>query len=110
MIIEPGTFRTSALTPNTLRIKPATLNAYVDLHKSLIEIYDFHGSEPGDPDKMAERMIDVVKDQGAAVGKAFPARLPFGKDAFDEIKEECENTLKTLEEWRDVICSIDVDQ
>ena len=107
LIVEPGTFRTSALTPKTLHIQPATISAYHELHESLTSIFDLHGSEPGDPAKMAERVVDLVKLEGQATGKSLPTRIMFGKDALGEVKEECVATLKIIEDWEQVICSTD---
>ena len=56
---------------------------------------------------MAERLVDLVKAEGTAADKPLPGRLMFGKDALEEIKEECVATLKTIEDWEQVICSTD---
>ena len=109
LIVEPGTFRTSALTPKTLQIKPAKIPAYNELHESLMSIFDLHGSEPGDPAKMAERVVDLVKAEGTASGKPLPTRIMFGRDALEEVKEECIATLKIIEDWEQVITSTDFD-
>ena len=107
LIVESGTFRTSALTPKTLRIKPATISSYDELHKSLTSIYDLHGSEPGVPAKIAERVVDLVKAEGTAAGKTLPNRIMFGRDALEEVKEEFIATLKIIADWEQVICSTD---
>ena len=75
----------------------------------MTSIFDFHGSEPGDPVKMAEHVVDIVKGEGVAKGKTFPDRLPFGQDALDEIRAECMETMKRLDDWESVIVSTDFD-
>jgi hypothetical protein len=61
------------------------------------------GNQPGDPKKAVELMIDPVKGEGYAGGKTVPSRLPIGQDAREAIKTTCEEMLKTMEEWKDVI-------
>ena len=56
---------------------------------------------------MAEHVVDLVKAEGAASGKSLPTRMMFGKDALEEIKEECITTLKIIKDWEQVICSTD---
>jgi hypothetical protein len=61
------------------------------------------GNQPGDPKKAVGLMIDPVKGEGCADGKTVPLRLPIGQDAREVIKTTCEEMLKTMEEWKDVI-------
>ncbi len=63
--------------------------------------------QPGDPEKFAGVIVDVVRGEGSAFGKPFPLSLPLGSDAYGTIKEVCENMTEQLGEWKDVICSTD---
>lgn len=65
------------------------------------------GNEPGDPKKCAEKIIDVMNGEGMASGKPMPSQVPLGSDALVAIKGACETMLKTCEEWKDMIESID---
>jgi hypothetical protein len=42
--------------------------------------------------------------------KKYPFGPPLGEDCFESIKEKCEETLRTLEEWKDVITSTSHDE
>jgi hypothetical protein len=70
----------------------------------------FHGNQPGDPHKAAERIADVVRLEGTAKGRTeWPSRLPLGGDGVDWIQKKCEKTLKDIEEWGDIIRETDRD-
>lgn len=64
-------------------------------------------AQPGDPTKLVEIVLDLVRDEGIAAGRHVPFRLPLGTDCFDDVKEKCAETIKMLEEWQDVIRSTD---
>ncbi len=66
-------------------------------------------SQPGDPVKLTEIVVDLVRREGIANGREVPFRLPLGIDCFDEIKAKCEETMKLLEDWKDVIRGTDHD-
>ncbi|KAH7385063.1 oxidoreductase,short chain dehydrogenase-like protein [Cadophora sp. MPI-SDFR-AT-0126] len=97
LLIEPGFFKTELLnSTNTHFIDP-----HIDDYKSLTdEMYakfrDAHGTQPNDPVKGVERIIEVVK------GKRFPQRLALGEDAVRAVREKCEEILRELEEWEGV--------
>jgi hypothetical protein len=59
------------------------------------------GNQPGDPKKAVKLMIDLVK------GETVPLRLPIGRDTGEAVKTTCEEMLKAMEEWKDVIDSTD---
>lgn len=54
-------------------------------------------------------MVDVIRGEGLAEGRKFPPVLQLGPDCFDTVKATCEGTVATMEEWRDVIRSTDID-
>jgi hypothetical protein len=66
-----------------------------------------NGNQPGDPEKAVQRMVVVVRGEGVAEGREWPARLPLGRDALVIIRRKCEETLRICEEWEGVICSTD---
>jgi hypothetical protein len=65
------------------------------------------GFQPGDPKKGVDRMIDVLKQEGAAQGRPLPFRMPIGPDALAIVREQCHALLRTCDEWEDVIASTD---
>lgn len=64
------------------------------------------GSEPGDPAKAMEVLVDVVKGEGVAVGKTWPWTLLLGADAERDLKTRWDRHQTTLQEWGDVTRSV----
>ena len=60
------------------------------------------GREPGDPDKAVEAVVDVVRGEGVAEGRAWPDYLFLGDDAEAAVRDRCSKVLKVLDEWADV--------
>ena len=67
-----------------------------------------NGRQPGDIQKAVQRMVDVVRLEGMAVGRPLPKRLPVGSESLRVIKEKCFETLRICNEWEDLITSTDV--
>lgn len=53
------------------------------------------------------KLVDVITGEGFALWKKSPNSLPRGRDGYDFVKEECEDTLSCLAEWRELILSTD---
>lgn len=66
------------------------------------------GNQPGDPGKLAEIVVDLVRGEGVATGKKVPLRVAFGQDAWDEVGGKLKRTLRDMEEWEEVTRSTDV--
>ena len=66
-----------------------------------------HGKQLGDPKKGVEVMLDVIRGEGIAAGRPTPLVLGLGSDTSDTIKKVCDDKLKQLEEWKDVMYSTD---
>lgn len=83
---------------------------YVDFSKALMEgLAKEDMSQPGDPIKLVNIILDLVRKEGIAEGKEVPFRLPLGIDCFDDVKAKCEETLKLLHDWEHVIRSTNHD-
>lgn len=67
----------------------------------------YNGKQPGDPLKGVEIMVDVVRGEGVAVGKSFPASLALGSDCYNVVKASAEGTLTRLDEWKEITKSTD---
>ncbi|GBE85872.1 hypothetical protein SCP_0803940 [Sparassis crispa] len=67
----------------------------------------FDHTQPGDPAKDAEILVDLVRGEGVA--KEFPRVIGLGQDYYLGVKQACKNTLEALEEWQDVTRSTDVE-
>lgn len=107
-IVEPGYFRTSLLSPGDNLASATPIPDYEAAVGPARKLMEFaHGKQPGDPKKGAQRIIDVVTKSGLAEGKEIPERIALGSDAYKYIKEKLQETLKNLEEWKDVTESTD---
>jgi hypothetical protein len=67
----------------------------------------YNGKQPGDPQRAAEIIIDLVKGEGVGKGKTVPTVFTLGSDAYEFVKAATEKTLSRLEEWKDVTSSTD---
>jgi NAD(P)-dependent dehydrogenase (short-subunit alcohol dehydrogenase family) len=103
MIVQPGYFRTDIFSTSRLVFSRTHPNkAYDDIHTALLEeVSKMHKHHPGDPDRAAHRIVDVVKSEGMAAGKPLPKRLPLGEDAVKAMRFKCEETLRACEEWEE---------
>lgn len=106
--IEPGYFRSGFLNPGA-RQQTAKMDEYEasvvgDMRKVLGQ-YD--NNQPGDVNKGAEVIVDVLTKTGIAEGKEVPLRVVLGSDAHAEIRKKCMDTLMLLDEWKEISCSTD---
>ncbi|KAK4647627.1 uncharacterized protein QC761_103100 [Podospora bellae-mahoneyi] len=101
--VEPGYTRTSFLAEGGgHRVKA----------KNVMERYDglgfreglnaYDGQQPGDVDRCAVAMVDVLTSTGMADGKEIPVRLVLGSDCLKVVRDKCESTLKLVDEWEAV--------
>lgn len=110
IVFEPGFFRTQVFAATNMKTQETKSlgEGMQGLEKSLDEsTRSIHGTERGDARKAVERMVDVVRGEGMAEGKALPPRLPLGVDSLEKIREKCRETLRLCEEWEPLITSTD---
>ncbi|RDB30241.1 hypothetical protein Hypma_007082 [Hypsizygus marmoreus] len=108
VVIEFGYFRTTFLAADHRTLQVSRIVDYkpmTDKVNAALEAYN--GKQPGDPLKGVEVVVDVVRGEGVAAGKAFPTVLNLGTDCYDVVKSECEATLARLEDWKEVTTSTD---
>lgn len=67
------------------------------------------GQQPGDTVKLSELIVDIMKQQNFAAGRATPRSLQIGNDCYHAVKGKLESTLATLEEWKEVVVATDID-
>ncbi|KAL8845688.1 MAG: hypothetical protein Q9221_009158 [Calogaya cf. arnoldii] len=108
IIFEPGHFRTPIISTSK---RTEDLSSHPDYAPALgmlrATLAGNDDNQPGDPKKGVEMMIDVIKGEGAAKGKAMPARLPLGTDCLEVVRKKCLETLKICDEWEEAIRSTD---
>ncbi|KAI0840093.1 NAD(P)-binding protein [Hypoxylon sp. FL0890] len=114
VIIEPGYFRTGFLNPGgsnrQIAANPLTeeyKDSVVPAAKALINVVDNH--QPGDVNKGAKVIVDILTQTGIAEGKEIPMRIPLGRDTMEVIRNKFQSTEAILKEWEDVILSTDHD-
>lgn len=106
LIVAPGRFRTKLLSPGNLKTAESSISDYAESSIAFnAGLREEDRMQPGNPEKAVEIITDLVRHEGCAVGRDIPLRLPLGTDCYDTIKEQCEETLKILEEWKSVITS-----
>src|SRR3546814_392341 len=96
LIVEPGAFRTD-FSGRSIRGADASVDAYAGMQageaKNLMAQY--HGHEPGDPEKAAQAIMDAVRSA------APPLRLALGADAVDGINQKLERLKQDMDNWRE---------
>jgi hypothetical protein len=93
-----------------MKSNPTMITEYADASKAMYEgLAKEDQQQPGDPVKLAEILVDLVRKEGVAKERAIPFRLPLGLDCFNDVKAKCEEMLRLLEAWKDVIRSTDCD-
>lgn len=102
MLAILGEFRTNIFSETKIGLAPTKIQDYAavnDAVKNGLKKADH--AQPGDPNKAAERLVDGVKGQGGAKGRAMPTRLVIGADAFQAIRNKCQMMLKLCDEWEE---------
>ncbi|KAI6754489.1 hypothetical protein HG530_012241 [Fusarium avenaceum] len=108
LLMEPGRFRTSLLSATNLKFKQSQISDYEtasESHGDHLHSKDF--KQPGNPEMFVRLVVDLVRQEGCAEGKAIPFRLPVGRDAVEEIGFKLRETTDVLREWSDIITSTD---
>jgi len=99
-IIEPGGFRTDfAGSSTTLEAGRPEYDDVVGNAARMQQAY--HGSQPGDPRRGAQAVLDVVAADDS------PLRLPLGSDAVAAIERSDHARLDELARWRSLSVSTD---
>ncbi|KAF2172522.1 hypothetical protein M409DRAFT_35599 [Zasmidium cellare ATCC 36951] len=103
--IEPGYFRSGFLNPGARfstqkRIEDYDDTAVGDVRRALEKT---DNNQPGDVEKGCKVIVDVL----AGAGKKVPVRLVLGSDAQAVIRGKCEETLRLLDEQKELSFSTD---
>lgn len=111
-IFMPGYFTTEVVA-NLESTDPSQSIAAYDMQKASISKV-FEGGESGknnrgDTRKGVEVMVDVIRGEGVAAGRKFPRRLVIGPEAISSLERKCEEDLRMIKEWRDIVRATDRD-
>ena len=93
LVLEPGAFRTD-FSGRSLLQSAATIDDYADTaHRRRKENDHTHGTQPGDPARAAQAIIQAVEAEQA------PFRLLLGSDAIEIVRTEYTQRLAEIEAW-----------
>lgn len=94
-IIEPGAFRTD-FNGRSLSAPEQMIEDYAAVSGSFLQwLEEMDGKQPGDPDKAAQAMIQVVESDNP------PLRLALGADAVGAIDEKLKSVKAELDTWKE---------
>lgn len=109
--IEPGFFRSNLLVLGHRKQPKKSIPEYDGTAAreagDILKKIDY--KQPGDIAKGSRVIIDVLTQSGSAAGRDIPVRLPLGPDAIKMIGEKCRETLKLLDEWKDILSATNHD-
>lgn len=100
-IVEPGPFRTDFIGRSLDRAEEQ-IDAYQGtVGKFLNFLNNIEGKQPGDPQKAAEAIIQVVNSPNP------PLRLVLGKYAYTKFRKKLESVTAELDAWEAVAANTD---
>ena len=106
--IEPGYFRTSLLA-QVGEEKGRIVDYDSSVNRELLR--NTNGNQNGDPEKGSEVLVKEVVGKwvksGCKAGSLGAARIPLGSDARFWIKQGLMETLKSVDEWHEVVSKTD---
>lgn len=103
-LIEPGIFRTEFLSQIAKGNVGEKIEGYLDINGILA---GYHGHQPGDPEKGAQRIYEVITGTGMAAGMEWDVRVPLGTDALGMGDDKVKSLSGTLEKMREIAKSTD---
>ena len=99
--IEPSGFRTKWAGESATYTPPKIADYEATAGENLRAIAGYSGQQPGDPDRAAQAMYDVVQLENP------PVHLPLGKAAVKGAREKFEGLLEELAQYAEVGNSAD---
>jgi hypothetical protein len=109
LIVAPGSFKTEGIYGQAF-FTSNSIPAYDDLRNTTMQCFGVDAvTQKGDPDKAMEAVVDVVRGEGKAKGRPWPLYLALGDDADEGIRQKSTKLLKHVDEWGDVIRSVNFD-
>ncbi len=96
LIVEPGAFRTD-FAGRSMQGAEGSVEAYAGMQAGEAKNWaaTYHGTEPGDPVKGAQAIIDVIRAGNP------PRRLALGADAVEGILQKLDKVRHDLDAWRE---------
>lgn len=102
VIVEPGAFRTD-FAGRSLTQSRTVIDDYADTAGKRRKDNDTsHGTQPGDPARAAQAIVDVV------CGEDAPVRLLLGTDAVGIVRREYQDRIDEIDAWAHVSTTTDL--
>lgn len=96
-VVYPGYFRTNFLSSGSLLTPLNQIDAYQEVRETeAVHQKSIDGNQPGDPEKAAVALMDVVSNENP------PLHLFLGADAYERANEKIAQVQQALEEWKTV--------
>ncbi|KAF3491365.1 3-oxoacyl-acyl-carrier-protein reductase [Arthroderma uncinatum] len=105
--IEPGYFRTNFLEGGHRMRAKKQVPEVSDSMNNFLDTYN--KKQPGDPQKGANLIVQLLGKTGLGEGKTLPARLALGKDAVSYIGDTLSRNQQDLDEWKDIVSQTNCD-
>lgn len=111
--VEPGYTRTEFLNKVDGKERRVVAKRELEVYnagpvrqlKDAMNVVD--GKQPGDVEKAARVIVDVLTKEGVAKGREIPVRLPLGSDTVKQIREQIAQNEARIREWEDVAKLVD---
>ncbi|UKZ69427.1 uncharacterized protein TrAtP1_010437 [Trichoderma atroviride] len=90
----------------------AVSEPYADIFGQYMGLFvpDHSWVTPGDPNKAASTMVDVIQRRGVAEGRSWATRVVLGSDCLTYATKRRGEELQLLEKWKDVSVSTDANE
>ncbi|KAJ5501634.1 hypothetical protein LT330_000850 [Penicillium expansum] len=111
LLIEPGGFRTgflSAFVAPVAGLNPGYSETALSRTLKLYETVD--GSQRGDPEKAAARILDAVENQGLCATTSSYLRVPLGSDCYGLLESKADALKENLNVMKGIAHSTDYPQ
>ncbi|KAK0472707.1 hypothetical protein IW261DRAFT_1404863 [Armillaria novae-zelandiae] len=104
-----GFFRTNFLSPGHRILGKAGIAGYQEIAHGAAEFcHAYDRQQPGDPKKGVRAVLDIVRGEGVAEGKAFPTDLLLGSDCRRAVQDIIQKAVISQEEWNNITISTDI--
>ena len=100
-VVAPGAFRTEFLEESSLVFAEKKIDEYQSIRASHGKYSEMNGTQPGDPEKLAEILIGLAEQPNP------PVRLYLGSDAYHRATEKIKVLSEELESNKNISFSTD---
>ena len=103
-MIEPGSFRSDFAGASLVTAKTEIDDYAVSAGVTRKYMQSRHGTQPGDPDKLALALVRLSRLDNP------PVRLPLGPDAWQQVLDKVQRVEAEVRKWKEISFSTSFDQ